>query len=383
MSKGKPDQDNKKNLCMTYDCVFHPDVAQFCNSNADFKKFACDTAIDGVNKVVMENKEKISSDYKVLKHINCKGERPHQMMMKSPEAMQNELLKNMDPSKAGTKLQKEVEGMVKETKTKELAEKEAKAAAETALVTSQTAVDEEDSEKSDDERPTGIVQPKFKIVHSYPVDMSEQWGGADHTAEGSAFKTDHKLPSEVTVTIYCKFLDSMREAKLDINETTLVFEYPNLYYLDIDLSYKVDMAVGSAKFDKTKKTLTIRVPVTGSTDKSAKVLEQHYRDYKQQQEDQKERIKHLKMSELDETIKKAKKDAEDAENEDPNEEEIDAIQEAMEGRSKRVINMGDTESIDDKYQLSSEVDKSSSSKQEKDLATVKREDFLIIYKEGN
>jgi hypothetical protein len=90
----------------------------------------------------------------------------------------------------------------------------------------------------------------------------------------------------VTVTIYCKFLDSMREAKLDINETTLVFEYPNLYYLDIDLSYKVDMAAGSAKFDKSKKTLTIRVPVTGSTDTSAKVLEQHYRDYKQQQDEQ-------------------------------------------------------------------------------------------------
>jgi hypothetical protein len=66
-----------------------------------------------------------------------------------------------------------------------------------------------------------------------------------------------------------------------------------------------------------------------------------------------------------------------------NEEEIDAIQEAMEGRSKsKVINMGDMESIDDKYQLSSEVDKSSNSKKEKDLDTVKREDFLSIYKEG-
>jgi hypothetical protein len=103
MSKGKPDQDNKGTLCMTYDCVFHPDVANFC-VNPDFKKFACDTAIDGVNKVVMEHKEKVSHDYKVLKHINCKGERPHQMMMKSKEAMKNDLLKNMDLGSAETKL---------------------------------------------------------------------------------------------------------------------------------------------------------------------------------------------------------------------------------------------------------------------------------------
>jgi hypothetical protein len=103
--------------------------------------------------------------------------------------------------------------------------------------------------------------------------MSEQWEGARDSAEGDAFRNDRKLPMEITITIYCKFLDSMREAKLDINETTLVFEYPGLYYLDINLCYKVDSAAGNAKFDKTKKTLTIRVPVTGSTDQSEKVLE--------------------------------------------------------------------------------------------------------------
>ena len=75
----------------------------------------------------------------------------------------------------------------------------------------------------------------------------------------------------------------MKEAKLDINETTLVFEYPDLYYLDINLSYKVDKDKGSAKFDKTKKTLTIRCPVVGSTDQSEKILEEHMKDYKQKE----------------------------------------------------------------------------------------------------
>jgi hypothetical protein len=36
---------------MTYDVVFHPDVGKFC-VNDEFKKFACDTAVEGVNQVV-------------------------------------------------------------------------------------------------------------------------------------------------------------------------------------------------------------------------------------------------------------------------------------------------------------------------------------------
>lgn len=124
----------------------------------------------------------------------------------------------------------------------------------------------------------------------------------------------------------------MKEAKLDINETTLVFEYPDLYYLDINLCYKVDTTKGSAKFDKSKKTLTIRVPVVGSTDASEKVLEQHYRDYAERQEESKERLKHLKKTQLDEVIKECR-DAADQENEDPNEyeKELDKIEEALSG----------------------------------------------------
>jgi len=78
----------------------------------------------------------------------------------------------------------------------------------------------------------------------------------------------HKLPTEITVTIYVKFIETMKQATLDINDTTLMFKYPDVYYLDINLMYKVDKANGSAKFDKTKKTLTVRVPVVGSTDDS-------------------------------------------------------------------------------------------------------------------
>ena len=85
VSKGKHDQDNNGALCMTYDVVFNGEVSKFLR-NQEFQKFVADTAIDGVNRVLAEQKEKVSSDYKILKNIKCKGVRPQMMTIKSKNA---------------------------------------------------------------------------------------------------------------------------------------------------------------------------------------------------------------------------------------------------------------------------------------------------------
>lgn len=59
-----------------------------------------------------------------------------------------------------------------------------------------------------------------------------------------------KIPTHLTVQINLKWVDSIKTAKLEINEQTILFEYPDLYYLDIDLKYKCDPDQGNAKFDK-------------------------------------------------------------------------------------------------------------------------------------
>lgn len=90
-----------------------------------------------------------------------------------------------------------------------------------------------------------------------------------------------KVPKELTVTINVPFIESMKLAHLDINDTSLIFEYPNLYYLDLNLKYVCDPSKGHAKFDKSKKTLTIRVPVTGVTEDSQKVFEENIKKFKE------------------------------------------------------------------------------------------------------
>lgn len=93
----------------------------------------------------------------------------------------------------------------------------------------------------------------------------------DHDAE-----MKKRIPTHLTVTMNLKWIESIKEANLDINETTLLFEYPEIYYLDLNLKYQVDKDAGNAKFDKKKKTLTIKLPIIGLTEDSQKVMDEHY-----------------------------------------------------------------------------------------------------------
>lgn len=157
-----------------------------------------------------------------------------------------------------------------------------------------------------------------------------------------------KIPKELTVTINVPHVQAMKLAKLDINETNLIFEYPNLYYLDLNLKYFCDSNNGTAKFDKSKKTLTIRVPVTGLTEDSQKVFEENFKKFSEIQNKKKQELENLKKEE----------------EEDKKKEEVkQLVQEAATGESERTILPsidvigGDNEDLKDQYELSEkEVD---------------------------
>ena len=72
--------------------------------------------------------------------------------------------------------------------------------------------DEDESDKSsDEERPAGIVQPKYKIVHSYPHNISDHWEGHQGTLEAAQLeRSKSKLPESLTVTINAKHCESMK-----------------------------------------------------------------------------------------------------------------------------------------------------------------------------
>jgi len=90
-----------------------------------------------------------------------------------------------------------------------------------------------DEEVVVEEKPTGIIQPRFKMVYAYPVDMGDSWGGYTTSQMDHEKMMRARIPTEITITINLKWADNMKGSNLDINEGTLIFEIPDLYYLDI------------------------------------------------------------------------------------------------------------------------------------------------------
>lgn len=86
----------------TYDVVFSTEIGNFLLQASEFKKFVADTAIDGVNRVLSEHKEKCSTDYKIMKNLKCKGGEPGLLQIRVETV--NPLLKNLDVDQHETKL---------------------------------------------------------------------------------------------------------------------------------------------------------------------------------------------------------------------------------------------------------------------------------------
>ena len=103
-------------MVSAYDVVFHDEVKSYLQYE-EFQKFVADTALDGVSRVLAEDQEKISRDYKVMKNLKCKGGEPGLMTIKVDN--DNPLLKNLDVNKMKSKLEKEINQVKVDQMTKE------------------------------------------------------------------------------------------------------------------------------------------------------------------------------------------------------------------------------------------------------------------------
>ena len=95
--------------------------------------------------------------------------------------------------------------------------KKAEAAAANAALEAPESESEE-SEGDIEEKPTRVVQPKYKVVHSYPVDLGDSWEGYQTPQMEHEKTVRSKVPTHLTITIDLKWADSMKGADLDINE---------------------------------------------------------------------------------------------------------------------------------------------------------------------
>ena len=103
---------------------------------------------------------------------------------------------------------------------------------------------------------TRANEPKYKIVHRGEFDLIDY--------RNAAIKAPNTgRPKELHVAIELPLCKSARHVDLDVSEAHIALHCTEVgpYHLDLDLPYPVNEEKGAAKFDKSKRTLNLTLPV--------------------------------------------------------------------------------------------------------------------------
>jgi hypothetical protein len=244
LSKGRAERDRKNNVCMVYDVIFHPECIQLSQA-PEFRKFVCDSAIDGLNQYLKQGNETCSHDYKLMNNLKCKGGHPAYMTMKvkSKGKDKNKLSENLKVEKHQPQVLKEITKQKEEEMEKKRLKNEKKRAKQDAAKNRGKNKPEGDSNKL-----------SYKLTYSYDVDLINCF-------DGPSFSKNANIPRSIFIKIDLPGVKSLKDGKLDINEKQVKFQIEDRDSLEINLAYPVLMNQGKAKFDKSAHILNIELPI--------------------------------------------------------------------------------------------------------------------------
>ena len=263
----------EKNVCNTVDVVFNPFALEMCGKSEQFTKLICDTAIDGASKQLTDQNDVVSRDYKILKRMKCKGEKPSLLPMrtsniageKGEKAQSNENIpseKNERQEDQVPKLFQQFQQQQKaylENKKQEAEDEKKRRIAASSRIQELASYDfdevEEEKNKKKEERPNGvskIAAPKYSLVYSYDVELGEFMNGREKKQQ---------RPKALNLQVELPGVDKISELELDINDREFVLKAKDKYYLDLKLPYKVLKDEGTAKFESKQKILKVSLPI--------------------------------------------------------------------------------------------------------------------------
>ena len=255
LNKGRHDQDKKGKFCTTFDVVFNPKAIELSNKNLSFKKFVCDTAINGINnQILTKEEEKISNDY-VIKKFNYKGLEVSYVNVHT--LSKGEMDDRKEPSEFHkTGLMKDVEKFKEEQEKKKAAEK----IEEDPDVYDQPDIDNKDNvndainlkKKIDKDS----KEPVYKIKYSDTFELNTFF----YNPDGYEAPPQQKY-KKMVIEINTPLMPGVGDAQLEIDTKKLKFSYKDIYILNLDLPVEVNKETVTAKYDKTKKLLTLNVDI--------------------------------------------------------------------------------------------------------------------------
>jgi len=249
VNKARNDQDSKKRFCLTYDVVFHPVAIDHAKASLAFKKFVCDSAINGLNANILKvNQESASSDYSFVKKFEYKGAEISFMNIHGMTKGE------FDDKKLPTDQYKTKQELEIEESKKKKDKEENKDNAEEERELDKLDVDEKDSGISkvvESSVEVHDIKPKYKIKYSNVIELTNYF----YNPSGTDFDSgkNRKLIVEISVPK----LENLSMAKLNIDNKKILFKYKDTYELDIDLPDEINKDNSVAKFDRGTKVLSL------------------------------------------------------------------------------------------------------------------------------
>ncbi|XP_071078867.1 protein kintoun-like [Haliotis cracherodii] len=244
LSPPRDDQDNGEK-CQVFDAVFHPDTYRMSETNDRFLKLVHDTAIDAIEKqfdvkLDRKNIKKTKMDFKGIPQASViRTRQGNGKRMSNDNSEAADILKNMPyPYEDKTTAEKMKERESEIAKREEEAKKK-----------------EAKTKKSKAKTETKVTTPEYTITHRSDMDLQEYRNAPDARTS--------TRPKDLVVKVFLPLLPSAGNVDLDIFEQRLTVESkaPAAYKLDIKLPFNVNDDEGTAKYDKSKRCLTITLPV--------------------------------------------------------------------------------------------------------------------------
>ena len=342
LNKGRHDQDKNKKVCTTFDVVFNSKAIKLSNENIAFKKFVCDTAINGINnQLLAKTEEKISSDFVVKTKFNYKGLEVAYINIHSLN--KGEMDDRKEPNEFHkTEIMKEVEKIKNESKKEDKKEEE-----------------DDDEGKVYDQPDVGEINKDIKIqkeidinnkVPIYKIKYSNTFDINNFFYQPEGVNEVQENYKRMIIDIETPRMNSAGDAELEVDIKQLKFSYKDIYKLDIALPIEIKKETVRAKFDKTKKILSISADINRKEVVMPKPKEDENIEIVKDDEEQKQLEREQKRKEEEEKKKKEKEEEELRRQEEERKEKEKKILEAKkkreeEEKNKEVIIKGKKEEV--------------------------------------
>ena len=306
LNPGRHDQDKKGKYCTTYDVVFNPKAIELANSNLAFKKFVCDTAIEGINnQILSKEEEKISKDF-VMKKFNYKGLEVSYVNVHSLN--KGEMDDRKEPNEFHkTQVMKEVEKLKEEQEKKKKEEEKKEGDIE---VYDEPDVDSKENVndviKTKKQIDKDSKEPVYKIKYSNKFEINNFFYNPQGYEETP--KPDYK---NIIIEINTPLMEGISDAELEIDTKKLKFKYKDIYLLNLDLPIEINRDSTKAKFEKAKKILTLTADIVHKqqkmpekkVDENMEIINEEEEKRKEEEKKKKEEEERIKK-EMEEKIKK-------------------------------------------------------------------------------